>query len=399
MLLLVGAGLAIVNRSNDYLLRANEYRSVGDVDRAPAGAPASRLSGGDLWRIDVPGLSLTRPALTDFGVGFAAGQNVIMVDRTTGATRWRYTRSDEPGRVSVGSTAGGEQVLAWWGSGAVYVLDARSGERIGQWSTTGATTSILDPALPVVARTGSDARTTIARVSSMGRDLWTYPLRACERARATLADAVVLLTVMTTCGSPSSRLIALDPKTGHELWPIEARGDVRAFDQDTVLVVTPAAAGEERSLTAINLDDGSTRWSQELPRMAGRRPCDDLQVQIGANTAVVVCTWDMTDYPLGLVDFSSTVHILDAATGSTVETSTYRPTPVVSTAVSTDGRVVAVRADSGGWMLEVISPSAQHARLRVAPYLDHNSTVRAMTVIGDQVLVVDEGSETVSSLR
>ncbi len=39
--LIVGAGLVIVDRSRDYLLGANEYRTVGDVDREPAKEPVS----------------------------------------------------------------------------------------------------------------------------------------------------------------------------------------------------------------------------------------------------------------------------------------------------------------------------------------------------------------------
>ena len=365
LLLVAGAGLVVVDRSRDYLLRANEYRTLGDVDGAPAGVPASTLSGGVRWRIDVPGLSLTQPALTDYGIGLASGQNVIMVDRATGGIRWRYTRSDESGQVSVARTGGGRQVLVRWGSGVVYILDARTGERVGQWSGTAEDTEILDPALPVVARIGSDHRTTIARVNSVGDDEWTYGLLVCERARATLAEAVVVVTTVTTCGGPSSsRVVALDAATGVERWSAVNSGDVRGVVAGAALLVTPSAGeATDRSLTAIDLDSGITLWSHEVPRMGTPDlPCEDLQVQAGAQLAAAVCTFDLTDYPIGAEDYSSVVHTYDAAGGSILRTASFRPAPVISTAVSTDGRVIVARADPvQGWVLEVVAPAASAA--------------------------------------
>lgn len=96
-LLATATGLVIVDRSRDYLLSVNEYRTAGDVDGEPAAAPASLLTGGDRWRIEVPGLTVSRPALTAYGIAVASGESVTMVDRATGAVRWRYARSDVTG--------------------------------------------------------------------------------------------------------------------------------------------------------------------------------------------------------------------------------------------------------------------------------------------------------------
>ncbi|HEY5787041.1 MAG TPA: hypothetical protein VIT65_19935 [Microlunatus sp.] len=74
LVLVGGAGLVVVEWSRDHLLEANEYRTGGDVDREPSATPVSTLSGGDHWQIAVPGLTLMRPALTDFGLGLAPGR-------------------------------------------------------------------------------------------------------------------------------------------------------------------------------------------------------------------------------------------------------------------------------------------------------------------------------------
>lgn len=401
LVLAAGGGLVVVDWSRDYLLGANEYRTSGDVDREPAGSPVSTLSGGNHWQIEVPGLTLMRPALTDFGLGLASGQNVIMVDRATGDIRWTYTRSDEPGRVSVASTGGGRQVLAWWGSGHVYVLDARTGERVGHWSTEETGSRLLDPALPVVARAGSDDRTTIARVSADGRDVWTYPVGRCAGARATLAESAVVVTVLPHCAGTSGRLLALDPRTGGELWSSGTAGDVRAVVPGTAVTVEPpGGARATGSLSAIDLVDGRTRWTTELPRHPRGMPCVDQQVHASVRVAVVICTWDVTDYPMGPEAYASTIYSYDVGSGRHLGSVTYGPAPVVSTAVLASGSVVVARADpSNGWTVDVVTPSPQRVSLRVAPYGDHLATVRGLTVYDDQILVVDAAAESLRSLR
>lgn len=77
------------------------------------------------YSTDGRGHRCAEPAVTTAGLGLASGQYVIMVGRTTGDLRWRYARS------------------------------------------------------------GPGDRTTLARLSLSGRDVWTYALGACERARAT----------------------------------------------------------------------------------------------------------------------------------------------------------------------------------------------------------------------
>ena len=363
----------------------------------------STLSGGNHWQIEVPGLTLMRPALTDFGLGLASGQNVIMVDRATGDIRWTYTRSDEPGRVSVASTGGGRQVLAWWGSGHVYVLDARTGERVGHWSTEETGSRLLDPALPVVARTGSDDRTTIARVSADGRDVWTYPVGRCAGARATLAESAVVVTVLPHCAGTSGRLLALDPRTGGELWSSGTAGDVRAVVPGTAVTVEPpGGARATGSLSAIDLVDGrragpaSSRDIREWDALRG-----SAGAWRGAQVAVVVCTWDVTDYPMGPEEYSSTIYSYDVASGSTWCERHLRSAPVVSTAVTLDQRrVIVARADlERGLAARRGRCPDVAAEPECCPLPAPTPTVRGLAVFGDQVLVVDAAAETLRSLR
>ena len=402
LLLVAAAGLVGVDRSHDYLLRANEYRTDGDVHGAPATVPPSTLSGGTRWQVGVPGLSLARPAVTDYGIGLTSGQNVIMVDPATGGIRWRYTRSDVTGTVSVASTGGGEQVLAWWGPEAVYVLDARTGERVGHWDTTGAEISILEPALPVVSWTGPDDRTTLARLSPTGSAVWTYPLGTCERARATLAEATVVVTVATICGTTSSRMVALDSESGHELWTADTEGDVRAVADGTVIVLTPAGGETPAgSLTAIDLDDGTARWTHELPHHKKHAlACADALVEAAGQVAALACNWDLTDYATVGVQQASAVFIYDLVSGSSLRTIAYRTAPITFTTAFPDGRVLVALVDGQQtWMLDLTKSNGSRHSVSIAPYAGSHSTVRDLRVSGDQVLVIDAGSETLSCLR
>jgi outer membrane protein assembly factor BamB len=306
------------------------------------------------------------------------------------------------GPVSVASTGEGRQVLATWSSGAVYVLDARTGERVGHWSTAGRETHILDPALPVVARTGPDGRTTIARVGTDGRDVWTYALQRCQGARATLSGTVVVVTPVPHCAGASDRLVALDAATGGRLWVANVAGDVRAVVPVTAFVLRQEGTeGATGSLSAISLADGALRWTTDLPRHARGMPCEDHQVQASAQVALVICTWDLTDYPMGVEEYASTVYTYDAASGRSLGSVTYGPAPVVSSAVLANGTVVVARADlSEGWTLDVVSPSPRTASLRVGSYWGgHLATVRGLIAFDNQVLVVDSGAESLRSIR
>ncbi len=395
----VAAGWLVVERSRGFLLAANEYRTVGDLDQASV-APTSALTGGDSWQVEVPGFSLARPAVTDFGLAVASGDYVIMVDRATGEVRWRYTRSDVGGPVVVAGTGGGRQVLVRWGHEAVFVLDARTGERVGDWRPEDGET-ILDPALPLVARRGPEASTTILRVSPTGSGVWAYDLRPCEAARGTLAGTVVVVTTTSTC-SQASRVVGLDPETGRELWSSTMAADLRGVAGGAGIMLTAADAGGDQAFTAVDLHDGRTRWSHPLPHHdLTSAPCQDQQVAAAGRIAVLVCSWDVTDYPLGPEKYSSTGYAYDASTGALLNEFTPDSGPIIWTAVAADGRILVARTNPWiGWVLDVVVLEPGSRTVTLDPvYLEHHAALRTLTAVGDQVLVLDAGHDTLRSLR
>lgn len=155
-------------------------------------------------------------------------------------------------------------------------------------------------------------------------------------------------------------------------------------------------------MAAVDLENGTLRWSRKLPRQETRAmPCEDVQVTAGARVAVAVCTWDLTDYPLGPENLTSTVYVYNARAGSQLRQIRYAAGPIVSAAVARDGRILVARANPWtGWVLDVANAQPRRPTLTLDRYYpDHTVIRRTLAVIEDQVLALDAGQETLRSLR
>ena len=399
----VGA-LTVLDRKDAYLLDVNEYRTVGDLDQDTSLQP-SELIGGDRWRREVPGLARARPMVTDRGVVLAAGQNVLLLDRGTGALRWSYTRSDIAGSAAVTTTDDGRHVLAWWGRGPVYVLDARTGERVGHWSWAKGGSGIIEPSLPLVARVGLDGRTSLTRVDLSGSSLWSYPLGECESARARSTTTVVVAVVTSSCGQASTRLVGLSPQTGALIWTSALVGELYAEADGAVLVVTQPAGpsgspgADAGTLTAVDLRDGRPRWSRELPRPAGDRICQAPQIEAGGHFVEVVCEVELIDALMN-ASYLSTVDVYDARTGKSVWGRSNRDALTDVNTVTDDGQVLVVRGDWGrGCVLLVELPRERAREVAIRPGAIHECSPFSVVADAGQVLLADPEQETLRLLR
>ena len=155
-------------------------------------------------------------------------------------------------------------------------------------------------------------------------------------------------------------------------------------------------------MTVVDPVDGETLWSHELAEKGqDALACREPQVQARARVAMLVCSWDLTDYATGQEQYASTVHTFDARTGAALRTVTARRGSVIWTDVAADGRVLVGRTDvDDGWMIDAVTARGEHSTvsLGVDPTGTHSS-MRLLTVFDDQVLVVDAGSEILRSLR
>lgn len=400
VLLASGTGLLVSRQSQAYLLRVNEYRTLGEVDSAPGSAEVSQLSGGDNWRTILPGLSQDRPVVTDFGIAVAAGDDVVMVDRATGVIRWQYTRSDIDGAASIGQVDG--RVLAWWGDErTVHVLDARTGERQTTWSWARGPgrTVFLDPLLPLVARTGVDGSARVMRLDTHGDPLWTYPLGPCENPRARSVEGLALITVSSCDGS--TRVTALAADTGRRLWSTPITGDLLAGMEGAAIVIgAPDSTSDGGSITVLDLADGSVRWTGALPSADhADNGCIAPQVFGAGRTVEVVCDFQLTD-GLSAGAYLSTVRLYDAVSGATLAEKTYQDSILAAAMVTQDGKAVVLRGDwERGCVLERIRPSSPTSGFTVVPGSIHECGFVALLRVDGQVLAADAARAELRSLR
>jgi outer membrane protein assembly factor BamB len=207
---------------------------------------------------------------------------------------------------------------------------------------------------------------------------------------------------VTVCEARSSRIVGLDAQTGREVWTAKTAGEVRAIAGGTAVVVTAPGGGRPHgSLTAIDLRDGTARWTHDLPRHVDRAlPCADSWVDASLRLVAVACNWDLTDYATVGEKQASAVVTYDLESGSTRQTHRYATAPITATAVFADGRVlVALIDEQQRWVAEVRNPQGDRHRETIAPYVGSHQTVRDLAVVGDQVLVIDGGAERLGCLR
>jgi outer membrane protein assembly factor BamB len=193
---------------------------------------------------------------------------LVAVDLRTGELRWRYRARAGAFRLR----RVGRILLAVCGDGAVHALDVASGEPAWRFSESTrfslAPSVSRDVALAVSGDPAASAGTLHGLDLYSGRELWRRELSGAPLAAPLGLDGVVCVPVAgATRTASSASLLALDPRDGATLWttpePGLGRGGV-ALAVDRALVVN-APGGR---VTALDLADGTPRWSRELANAA-----------------------------------------------------------------------------------------------------------------------------------
>lgn len=193
------------------------------------------------------------------------------VDRTTGRNLWTAGIDDvveyggeraviNSGLVVVGITVrssdtGRDQTSA-------HIFDARTGASISSYAVSGTVVTVIGDALV----TSQMLRSATGYETKTGREVWARPdLYASDLASA---RSDVLL------GSRTNRplqWIGLDPTTGATRWSLDVEYYTGVLSNGDVGIFGYAGPGE----TAVNLADGSTRWTQSSRSLIERRYFDD----------------------------------------------------------------------------------------------------------------------------
>jgi polyvinyl alcohol dehydrogenase (cytochrome) len=218
------------------------------------------------------------------------------------ALRWAYALA--PARSYSQPTVVGGRVFVASSNGWVYSLAARTGctywtfdaaapidtpivigalgkpvtlrPRWRRWHWQKAHIRVLEP--PSAAIFGDAAGTVTALDASRGTVLWRAPLGArlhgAVSAAPVVDDGRVYVPIAATAGA-AGRLVALDLTSGAILWQSPPLVAPRAGDGGTAAPTSPTidsrrralyvAIGDTGSLVALNLADGTLRWTGQAP--------------------------------------------------------------------------------------------------------------------------------------
>ncbi|GAB2630843.1 hypothetical protein GCM10009743_01630 [Kribbella swartbergensis] len=374
--------------ARNYVLSSNE-RVEGSTRPAGTASP-STLDGEVAWiSKSMPGTGAEEAVGTRYGIAIPRQSGVVeMLDASTGALRWRYSRSDSDEKPNIVATGNGDYVLAEFADIGYVLLDANTGKRKAVWP--GRTRDhVIQQAEPLLTgervSRGSDK---LRGVDPDGHDRWTFEPGRCTSIGAVATTDTVVTFLGRSCGDETDEMVGLDLKSGKKLWSKEAADNYLRPVAVAGLVVVAEPGGDSDApvaLRAIDARTGETKWRWQVPRGWA---CRTLLNAAGKYLMVVDCPG-----PSGPENRRTLVTAIDATNGRTAWQTTAPVSPRTKVTVTADGRVVSLSRGADACWVNVISRTG-FRQVRLPTGISCSRDVRA---IGN--LVLTSGSDTVIALR
>jgi outer membrane protein assembly factor BamB len=182
--------------------------------------------------------------------------------------RWTY-HADEDGDAAIEGAVGivGGSVYAADAKGLLHAIDLASGQR--RWTYQGGDEGFATTPLVCDGRVfiGDLGGTFHAVSADKGTKIWTVDTGASIHASANSADLAGKRVVVA---NDAGKVFCLDPSNGDVLWTAQAGDRINsaaAIVGDTVYI-----AGCDAKLLALNLADGTTRFTAGLGGVSGGSP-------------------------------------------------------------------------------------------------------------------------------
>jgi outer membrane protein assembly factor BamB len=205
------------------------------------------------WSLDGAGALADGPDFAVLHVGDPAGRTMAVVDRRTGAERWRTTVDGEfLGGVAADSSA----VLVTTGESTV-AYDAHTGKLRWEAPFTQASDTaavrIVDGVASGVAGTGATPNATLGYDVATGRHLWASPATPVQLPEPTDGNVYVSLENLDVG--------ALDPRSGALRWRDSTGGMPIWAGPGLVVAAGDVTSGE---LRALDPTSGQERWTRPI---------------------------------------------------------------------------------------------------------------------------------------
>lgn len=217
----------------------------------------------------------------------------------------------------------GDQLIVCSRSGVVATLDAATGAVVRQAAVSGGISGPAAVSSASIFVPGADGTIRVLNARN-GRERWNAFFGGSPSSPALIGDIVVVASSRVSVdggGGPFNSAIAYNAKSGKKLWQTYAEKDsfvsAVSIANDTVFVVCGRGTTE---IFAYSLEDGTSRWAQELFNFSlGSAAVSDDVVYIAYGYRI-----------------SGSVAALDATTGALIWEAVGRPLPSTTAVVSDD---------------------------------------------------------------
>lgn len=219
-----------------------------------------------VWRLDA-GSPVAATILAHDGVAFVIAEDGVVhtMDLGTGETRWTL---DTGQRIHASPVIVGELLIVGDSMGRVTALDTKDGAEAWTASVLGSISGSPAPVGDTVVFATELGR-AIALNAATGETIWQTELGAgVSRSVSATADAVYL-------GLSGGTLLVLDATDGAEIWrrELDTPGEIStpAVADSLVAFATGLDVDDPsaRSVTALDIGTGETRWTYTSPTHAG----------------------------------------------------------------------------------------------------------------------------------
>jgi outer membrane protein assembly factor BamB len=318
------------------------YAHVRDSRGAEAVLALDGETGVQRWRanLDAPLRGVVTMVPAGDALVVAAGDRISVRDAASGGLRWqagRSNRSQVPGSTQSAAGLGvADEVVVTRSHDGIVALDLRTGELIWSVATTPPENSFGGTA-DVTAHNGrcfsmyAHLRRTRSGIFAEARiDAWDLrtgrPVWTCELESPSGVGGWVFATGDVVLGGEAGSFVAVDAETGVKGW--------ESFGGNFVTTGDLLVRLQEHRVRALDLADGSVRWSSS-------EPDEDASHLLGGDGIVYVGESD-----------DDTVIALDTASGATRWTYRGRRQDVPVTVIAAHGRDVYLAA---GGQVEAIT--------------------------------------------
>jgi outer membrane protein assembly factor BamB len=223
---------------------------------------APRENVGRLWHRQIPDPVLSTPIAVD-GVVYVGTQDGyhLALNAVTGEDIWQHTAISELYREpQIGSFAFRNGTV-YTGTNNFYALDAVTGERTWVYRGTGTSGSGYVAGSPTLVDRSiylaANGPKLLALDSQRGHARWTYATDAFTRSTPAVDEDVVVLT------TPTGTVHAVDTTTHEPQWTFTARVQTGSPQTPVIRDGTVYFATDHSPLYALDLSDGSVKWTYD----------------------------------------------------------------------------------------------------------------------------------------